>query len=392
MVIPGKLFEDMGLRYLGPIDGHNIEEMIDVFNFVRSSTRPTLVHVMTKKGKGYKFAEDDATKYHGIGKFSKKTGYVTKKKGQSISFSAAFGKAVTELGHQREDIVTITAAMPDGTGLTEFQKAFPDRFFDVGIAEGHAMTFAAGLAANGRKPVLAIYSTFLQRTYDQLLHDIALDRRNVIVCIDRAGLVGEDGPTHHGAFDISFLRTIPGAVIMAPKDVNELRDMLFTAVEYSDGPVFIRYPRGSGPNVEYKSTFAKIPIPRPETLVSGNKCAIISIGNFCERALEVCEKLHEHKLKPTVINARFAKPLDEKFYRELFTNHSHIVTLEPNCLEGGFGSGVLELAHRLTKTKMPKMACLGYPGKFVTHGPIEKLNKALHLDTASIVKQILSFI
>ncbi|HON11277.1 MAG TPA: 1-deoxy-D-xylulose-5-phosphate synthase, partial [Chitinispirillaceae bacterium] len=244
ILVPGKLFEDMGLRYLGPIDGHNIAEMIEVFRSIRNfSPIPTLVHVITKKGKGYGFAENDATKYHGIGSFSKLTGDVIKKPGQVSSYSDVFGKTIVEMASSRPDLVAITAAMRDGTKLTEFSKTYPDRFFDVGIAEQHAVTFAAGLALKGLRPVVALYSTFLQRAFDQVIHDVALDNLHVIFCIDRAGLVGDDGPTHHGAFDISFLRSIPGVTIMAPRDVNQLRKMMYTAVDCLKGPVFIRYPK-----------------------------------------------------------------------------------------------------------------------------------------------------
>ena len=281
ILIPGKFFQDMGLRYLGPIDGHNIAAMIEVFKSVQEFSRePVLVHIITKKGKGFGFAEDNATKYHGIGRFSIETGETIKPDGTTPTYSEVFGKTLVEMARDDKKLVAITAGMRDGTGLVDFSREFPDRFFDVGIAESHAVTFASGLAHQGLRPVVALYSTFLQRAYDQIIHDVALDNLPVIFCIDRAGLVGDDGPTHHGAFDLSFLRTVPGAVIMAPRDEHELRRMMRTAVAWEKGPTFIRYPRGSGPGSSIDAPAEVLEHGVPEIVQKGLQCAIIAIGEF----------------------------------------------------------------------------------------------------------------
>ena len=331
LVIPGKLFEDMGLRYLGPIDGHNIPEMIEVFNSIKNLPSPQLVHIVTRKGKGYSFAEKDAIKYHGISCFSRDTGEVTKASGKPPTYSEIFGRTMIELASKRSDIVAITAAMPDGTKLTQFSKEFPDRFFDVGIAEGHAVTFAAGLAHQGLRPVIAVYSTFVQRAFDQIMHDVALDKLNVVICLDRAGLVGDDGPTHHGMFDLSFLRSVPGLTIMAPRDENQLRNMLYTAVNSINGPVCIRYPRGCGLGVPIDNEF-QIVSPVPEVIRQGQDLAIVSIGDFFSIANSVCENLTQLGYNPTLVDARFAKPLNIEFYTQLFSTHHHIITMENNTI------------------------------------------------------------
>ena len=390
MVIPGKLFEDMGIRYLGPIDGHNISEMLDVFRFVKNANGPQLVHVITKKGKGYSFAERDATKYHGVGSFSRTTGDVIKTNADAPTYSEMFGKTIVEIARRRDDIVAITAAMRDGTKLTEFSKEFPERFFDVGIAESHAVTFAAGLAIKGLCPVITLYSTFLQRTYDQLMHDIALDSHHVIFCIDRAGLVGDDGPTHHGMFDLSFVRTIPGAVIMAPSDENELRHMLYTAVESVKGPVFIRYPRGAGRGVPIDKEFKKLPIGVPQIISEGKEIAIISIGDFLHTAESIKKNLIIQGFTPTLIDARFVKPLDRRSYLSIFKEHSAIITLEHNSVTAGFGTALLELANELDLEKVPKFLRFGLPDAFVTHGDLATLLKTLQLDEETITETIIS--
>jgi 1-deoxy-D-xylulose-5-phosphate synthase len=392
-VIPGKLFEDMGLRYFGPVDGHNIAEMAEVFKFVRDSTTgPVLVHVLTKKGKGYSYAEEDATKYHGISTFSPETGMVLKSSGSRTTYSMVFGNTLVSIAEKHDDVVAITAAMPDGTGLVGFRDRFPRRFFDVGIAEGHAATFAAGLALKGLKPVVAVYSTFLQRAYDQIMHDVALDGLHVVFCIDRAGLVGDDGPTHHGMFDLSYLRTVPNAVIMAPRNENELRNMVYTAVVHMNGPVFIRYPRGSGPGARAGGAFERAPLCKPDITHPGSGCALISAGGFYGQALEVREALGKQGMKPTLVDARFVKPLDREAYAALFRGHSHVVTFESNSLAGGFGSGVLELLDEVPLKKRPRLLRLGYPDSFVTHGGIEDLHKELGLDTPTMTKKILEFL
>jgi 1-deoxy-D-xylulose-5-phosphate synthase len=391
VVIPGKLFEDMGLRYLGPVDGHNISAMIDVFNSVKQQPDiPQLVHVITKKGKGYRFAENDATKYHGISSFSRDTGDVIKKKAFSPTptFSDVFGKTIVELAEKHSNIAAITAAMRDGTKLTEFSKKFPDRFFDVGIAEPHAVTFAAGLAHSGQLPVVALYSTFLQRAYDQLMHDIALDNLHVIFCIDRAGIVGDDGPTHHGVFDASFLRSIPGATIMAPSDQNELRNMMYTAVESLSGPVFIRYPRGNTPGELKNDTVSLLPCGCPRIVSKGKKVALIGLGDFLPIARKTAEMLGEQSIRPTLIDGRFVKPLDTEAYTAIFEKHDLIVTLENNSLCGGFGSAVTELLHALPIGKKPEILTIGLPDSFITHGERSILLTSLDITPEAIIPKI----
>lgn len=390
LVIPGKLFEDMGLRYLGPIDGHNIPEMIEVFNSIKNLPSPQLVHIVTRKGKGYSFAEKDAIKYHGISCFSRDTGEVTKASGKPPTYSEIFGRTMIELASKRSDIVAITAAMPDGTKLTQFSKEFPDRFFDVGIAEGHAVTFAAGLAHQGLRPVIAVYSTFVQRAFDQIMHDVALDKLNVVICLDRAGLVGDDGPTHHGMFDLSFLRSVPGLTIMAPRDENQLRNMLYTAVNSINGPVCIRYPRGCGLGVPIDNEF-QIVSPVPEVIRQGQDLAIVSIGDFFSIANSVCENLTQLGYNPTLVDARFAKPLNIEFYTQLFSTHHHIITMENNTITGGFGSAVLELAHTLD-IELPRFLRIGLPDEFVCHGDNQLIFRELKLDKDSLTERISNFV
>lgn len=390
MVIPGKFFEDMGLRYLGPVDGHNIPEMVEVFQSIRNLPSPQLVHIITKKGKGYSFAEKDAIKYHGISCFSRITGDVIKAQVQPPTYSEIFGKTIVELAKNRSNVVAITAAMPDGTKLSQFSKEYPDRFFDVGIAEGHAVTFAAGLALQGLHPVIALYSTFVQRAFDQIMHDVALDKLNVLICIDRAGLVGDDGPTHHGMFDISFLRTVPGLTIMAPRDENQLRHMLYTAIDCIKGPVCIRYPRGCGLGIKIDTDFKQIE-GIPEILRQGQDIAIVSIGDFYATASSVCERLIMAGFNPTLVDARYAKPLNEEFYHHLLAAHHYIITMENNSISGGFGSSLLELAHSLD-IEVPRFLRLGLPDDFVCHGDYHQIFKTLKLDTDSITEQIIQFV
>ena len=378
ILIPGKFFEDMGLRYIGPIDGHDFTELIKVFKFLKEeSNGPVLVHVVTKKGKGCTFAEANATKYHGISKFNPETGDVIKAGASGPTYSSVFGSAMVEIGRENKKLVAITAAMPDGTGLNEFRDTFPERFFDVGIAEGHAVTFAAGLALKGLRPVVAIYSSFLQRSYDQLMQDVALDKTNVIFCLDRAGLVGDDGPTHHGNFDISYLCTIPGAVVMAPSNEKELRDMMFTAVEYTGGPIFIRYPRGNGPGSPCDKPFQKIEIGTANTVKKGTQVALISLGDMYGDVCEVHKQLANQGIEATLVDARFAKPLNEAFYEEIFANHSVIATFENNTVAGGFGSSVAALSAQLEHR--PKVLRFGLPDKFVPHGDLSKLRAEVGL-------------
>ncbi len=393
LLIPGKLFQDLGIRYLGPINGHDINTMLEVFNSIKKfSNEPVLVHLITKKGKGFRFAEENATKFHGVACFSKSTGEVIRNNNSTPSYSEVFGTTLSEIASTRPDVIAITAAMRDGTGLARFSKTFPDRFFDVGIAESHAVTFAAGLALKGLRPVVALYSTFLQRAFDQIVHDVALDNLPVVFCIDRAGLVGDDGPTHHGVFDLSFLRIIPGAVVMAPRDEEQFRHMLNTALSYDKGPSFIRYPRGSGPGAPIDTPLRVLPIGVSEDLVEGSKVAIVAVGDFVRLALHTREKLSERGIHPAIIDPKFIKPLDSNRFSELWSEFPFIVTLENNTVEGGFGSALLSLAAESGAKRFPRFLRLGLPDRFIQHGDLDHLLTELALDPVSLANRIQDFI
>ncbi|MFZ2950227.1 MAG: 1-deoxy-D-xylulose-5-phosphate synthase, partial [Desulfuromonadaceae bacterium] len=340
---PGSLFEALGFDYLGPLDGHDLRQLVEVFNNINELDGPLLVHIMTTKGKGYKPAEETPAKYHGVGAFDVATG----KGGVNPvvkSYTDLFGETLVQLAEEDPKIIAITAAMPDGTGLNQFAQRFPDRFFDVGIAEQHAMTFAAGLAAEGFKPVVAIYSTFVQRAYDQVFHDICLQKLPVTIAMDRAGLVGDDGPTHHGVFDLSYLRHLPGITVMAPKDENELRHMLKTAI-YADMPIALRYPRGAGYGVELESELKCLEIGKGEQLLDGDDLTIVAIGATVYPALQAAAALKEKGVAAGVVNARFVKPLDAELILGAARRTGRIMTVEENALQGGFGSAVLELLY-----------------------------------------------
>ncbi len=341
VLVPGGLFEEMGFTYVGPIDGHNIRLMQEVFSRVAAMEGPVLVHVRTKKGKGYLPAEIEPERFHGVGPFNALTGKAAAKKDQPISYTKAFSDALLELAAQNPDILAITAAMPSGTGLKAFGERYPERFFDVGIAEEHAVTLAAGMAAAGKRPVAAIYSTFAQRGYDQMLHDVCLQNLPVVFCLDRAGLVGEDGPTHHGVFDLSYLRAMPNMTVMAPKDENELRQMLYTALQL-DGPSAIRYPRGAGLGVELEPGFAALPVGRAEVLTHHGRIALLAVGSMVENASRAAIALSGDGIETTVVNMRFVKPLDTELLKKLSAEMDSIVTIEENVLAGGFGSAVAE--------------------------------------------------
>jgi 1-deoxy-D-xylulose-5-phosphate synthase len=384
-LVPGIVFEKLGFRYLGPLDGHDIGSLIRTLEQVKSLKGPILLHTLTHKGKGYKYAEEDAPRFHGIGSFDKVTGNSNGKTGKP-SFTEVFGKSLLELARQDDRIVAITAAMTLGTGLAEFAKTFPKRFYDVGIAEQHATTFSSGLASQQLKPVFAVYSTFLQRAFDQVIHDVALQNQPVVLAIDRAGLVGADGPTHHGAFDLSYLRQIPNWVIMAPKDGNELRNMLYTAVNWGKGPVAVRYPRNEVPDV-LSEGFDLIEIGSWERLREGKNLAILAIGSMVYPALEASSELEEEGLKVEVVNARFAKPLDEQMLESVLARFEKIITVEENALAGGFGSAVLEFAeaHGISKVSIKRM---GIPDRFVEHGSRSQLLGNLGLDKDGIVRTV----
>ncbi|WP_297456908.1 1-deoxy-D-xylulose-5-phosphate synthase [Persephonella sp.] len=385
---PGVIFEELGFTYVGPVDGHNVFELEKTLENIKKMRGPIILHILTQKGKGYKPAEENPTPFHGISPFDKITGTPIKKVGAPPSWSKVFGKALTEIAEKDEKVVAITPAMKEGSGLTEFADRFPDRFFDVGIAEQHAATFAAGLAAEGMKPVLSYYSTFLQRGYDQVIHDIALQHLPVVIAIDRAGLVGEDGPTHHGVYDIAFLRAIPDIVISAPKDQQELRNLLYTAI--NSGKTFaIRYPRGSAIG-EKAEGFEEIPIGSWEVLDEGKDIAILAVGKYVEKAKETKNQLKKYGINPTIVNARFIRPLDKKLLNEILSAHHFVITMEDGTVNGGFGSAIAE--YILDNRYSNELLRFGIPDRFVQHGKIDKLEEELGLLPSQMVVKIMDFI
>ncbi len=384
---PGMLFEAFKFNYLGPINGHNIRQLTQIFEQVQLMKKPVLIHTLTTKGKGYSPAENNPIHYHGIGCFEPKTGKVVKKQ-SSPSFSKVFGKTLCQLAKQNQNIIAITAAMPEGTGLAEFNNLFPERFFDVGICEQHAVTFAAGLATQGYRPVVSIYSTFLQRSYDQLVHDVCLQNLPITFCLDRSGLVGEDGPTHHGSFDLSYLRHIPNIIVMAPKDEPELQSMLATALKLQ-GPVAIRYPRGAGAGNTLQQDPPKLSIGEGEILKKGSDGLIIAVGPLIYTALEAISELEQElNCNLSLLNARFIKPLPKKELINLVQEHQKIVLLEENALAGGFGSAVLEFLCDEDLLSNRTIKRVGLPDHFVEHGPIQKLKEVVGLDVKGLKKTI----
>jgi 1-deoxy-D-xylulose-5-phosphate synthase len=391
VITPGMLFEALGFRYFGPINGHNIPQLVRIFQEVKEYSGPILVHATTRKGKGYKPAEMDQQALHGVTPFDKVTGTSPKKAVGPPAYTKVFGQAVVELARQNPKVVALTAAMPDGTGLNILQKEMPERFFDVGIAEQHGVTFSAGLATQGCIPIAAIYSTFLQRAYDQIVHDVALQHLHVVFAMDRGGLVGADGPTHHGSFDLSYLRLIPGMVIMSPKDESELRDMLFTAVEYKGGPIALRYPRGNGFGVPLKEGFDLLPIGKGETLRRGEDVALLAIGDMVYPALKAAEQLAEQGTSCEVVNMRFVKPLDGELLDSIASRFTKVVTLENNAKVAGFGSAVGEY---FTARRYPNIDLLthGLPDEFIDHGSPNELMEQVQLDPAGIVCVVSKFL
>ncbi len=391
LLTPGMLFEALQFEYVGPIPGHHIDTLIETFENVKNVPGPVLVHVLTKKGKGYGPAEKHPDLFHGLGPFDIKTG---KPKKPSVpkppSYTEIFGQTVVRLAKEDPKIVGITAAMPAGTGLKALQEAMPDRFFDVGIAEQHAVTFAAGMALEGMKPIVAIYSTFLQRAFDQIIHDVCLTNLPVVFALDRGGLVGDDGPTHHGVFDLSYLRMIPNMVVMAPKDENELQHMLFTAVKH-DGPAAVRYPRGNGIGVSLDWQFKELEIGKAEVLKEGEDIAIWAIGHHVHTALLAAEELESQGIKAAVINARFVKPLDRALLKDMAKACKFIVTIEENALMGGFGSAVLEALSEADISGV-KVKRLGLPDRFIEHGSQQLLRKQVGLDVDSVVSACKDFL
>ena len=385
-VTPGMLFEAFHFTYFGPIKGHRLDHLIDTLQNVKEMDKPVLFHVTTTKGKGYPPAERNPTYFHGVGSFEIKTGNGIPEKGKPPSYTEVFGEALVELAGKDERIVAVTAAMPEGTGLKAFSDAFPERFVDVGIAEQHAVTFAAGLATEGLRPVVAIYSTFLQRAYDQILHDVCLEGHHVVFAMDRGGIVGEDGPTHHGLFDLSYLRTLPNMVIMAPKDENELRHMLETAIEHS-GPIAIRYPRGHGVGVRIDEETRLLPIGKGEILTKGADVLILAVGVMVAPAVEAAKQLEGEDISSTVVNCRFIKPIDEQMIIELASEIPFVLTVEENVLHGGFGSAVLECLGD-AGISVRQLVRLGIGDTYVEHGSQEILRSKYGIDTPGIVKAI----
>ena len=383
---PAMLFESFGYKYIGPVDGHNIDQLIEALERAKLQDGPVLIHALTVKGKGYSPAELDPVKYHAVGPLTLiKNSNEPEKKEKKLTYTKVFGDTMVELCKKHNNLIGITAAMPDGTGLDILAQAMPDRFFDVGIAEQHAVTFAAGLACEGIKPICAIYSTFMQRGYDQVIHDVCIQSLPVIFAMDRAGLVGADGPTHHGTFDIAFLRALPNMVIMAPKDEAELRDMMLTAVKHDQGPIAFRYPRGNALGVDISKEPKELEIGKAEIInSSGRDVLLLGLGATvvsCEKAAQI---LTQDGLGVTVLNSRFVKPLDEKLLTELIAKHSLVISVEDGTIVGGFGSAIAEL---MTDYGLQsKLIRLGVPDQFIQHGTQQELYKICGYDVEGIVK------
>ncbi len=383
-ITPGILFEAFDFEYFGPIDGHKLSHLIHILQNIRELDEPVLLHVTTRKGKGYRPAEKNPVHFHGVGCFDVGTGECLSNGSPIPSHTQVFGETMVRLAQEDEKIVAITAAMPEGTGLKTFAENYPDRFYDVGISEQHAVTFAAGMVAEGFRPVVAIYSTFLQRAYDQILHDVCIERLPVVFALDRGGIVGEDGPTHQGVFDLSYLRSLPNMVIMAPKDENELRRMLLTALSH-DGPIAFRYPRGIAAGVKMEEPIRPIPIGKAEVLEEGSDILILAIGSSVREALGARAALMKEGVSATIVNARFVKPLDADLIDSLAGRFSDIITVEENARQGGFGSAVLECLADAGVTGF-RLERIGISDRFVEHGPQKFLRAKYGIDAAGIVQ------
>jgi 1-deoxy-D-xylulose-5-phosphate synthase len=389
LVVPGLLFEELGFKYFGPIDGHNLDVLEETLSDLKRFEGPTLLHVVTRKGKGYGPAESDAGTFHGVGAFDPETG--TTSKSAKKSFTQVFGETAVEIAAQIPNVVAVTAAMTDNTGLKPFAKRFPDRFFDVGMAEEHGVTFSGALAAAGLLPITAIYSTFLQRGFDQIIHDIAVQDVHVVLAVDRAGLVGEDGAPQHGCFDIGFLRMIPGMTLMQPRNGEELRDMLWTAARHGRGPVAVRYPRANIPDERIPEREPRLmPLGISETLRAGGDVALLALGTMVQPALAAAELLEAEGVKATVVNARFVCPLDERMVTGLARSVGRIITIEENVPMGGFGSAVSECLDRQGLSGTPLLR-IALPEQFVTHGKRDELLASVGLDAAGIAATALEW-
>jgi 1-deoxy-D-xylulose-5-phosphate synthase len=383
-VTPGMLFEAFNFEYFGPIDGHKLNHLIDILNNINYLNEPVLLHVLTQKGKGYPPAEKNPVYFHGCTQFEVETGNCLDKKSPYPSYTQVFGDTMIQLAKEDEKIIAVTAAMPEGTGLTKFSELFPERFFDVGIAEQHGVTFAAGLATEGLKPVVAVYSTFLQRAYDQILHDVCLESLHVVFAIDRGGIVGEDGSTHHGLFDLSYLRNLPNMVVMAPKDENEMRRMLMTALKHN-GPIALRYPRGSGTGGILDKALEPIPIGKGQILKDGEDVLVLAVGRTVYEALDACAELSKQGISAAVVNCRFVKPLDIELIGSLVKKIPRIITIEENVRQGGFGSAVLEFLNDAGITGF-QLERIGVADTFVEHGPQNLLRSKYGIDAAAIIE------
>jgi len=382
-ITPGMLFEAFNFEYFGPINGHKLNHLIDILNNIKLLNEPVLLHVTTKKGKGYPPAEKNPTYYHGVGRFNADTGEDINKESYVPTYTEVFGDTLLKMAETDDRIIAVTAAMPEGTGLVKFAETYPDRFFDVGIAEQHGVTFAAGLATEGFKPVVAIYSTFLQRAYDQILHDVCIEALPVVFAVDRGGIVGEDGATHNGIFDLSYFRSLPNMVVMAPKDENELVRMLTTALAHN-GPIAVRYPRGTAAGVKMENQDVPIPIGKGEVLKKGDDVLILAIGTSVSEALFAHSTLMEQGISATVVNCRFVKPLDSDLIGSLARKIPRIITVEENVRQGGFGSAVLECLSDQRITGF-LLECIGIPDTFVEHGSQNFLRSKYGIDAPAIV-------
>ena len=385
LIVPSVIFEELGLRYYGPIDGHDIPLLIRTFEFLKDQDEPVLLHILTKKGKGYDPAIKQPDKFHGLGKYEPETGETAP--APTPTYSEIIGKTLAKFADTNRKIVAITAAMPSGTGLAHFAKAHPDRYFDVGIAEEHASLFACGLATQGLKPFLTIYSTFMQRAYDMIIHDIALQNLNVALCMDRAGLSGDDGPTHHGLFDIGYLRHIPNIVHMQPKDEDEFVDMLWTMANYNSGPIAVRYPRGAGTGAKPKAEPKLLEIGKAEVVQHGRDVAIFGLGNMFEMAEEAAHKLEAQGFSVALINPRWIKPIDTGTL-EFFARSVEVVcTIEDHVLHNGFGCAVME--HLYSQGIHTPVVRIGWPDQFIEHGTIPILRKKHGLTADALVEKVL---
>ncbi|MFH0778331.1 MAG: 1-deoxy-D-xylulose-5-phosphate synthase [Candidatus Eisenbacteria bacterium] len=389
LVLPGTIFEELGFKYYGPIDGHSLADLIAVLTQLKEVKVPVILHTLTVKGKGYRLAEENSCQFHGVGAFDKITGAAEQKAGQP-TYTEVFGRTIVELGTLFPEVVAITAAMKDNTGLTEFADTFPDRFFDVGMAEGHAVTFAAGLASRGLLPVVAIYSTFLQRAFDHIVHDVALQSLKIVFVVDRAGVVGQDGPTHHGCLDLCYLRTVPGMTLMAPKDESEFRHMLYTALKSCSGPVALRFPRAEGVGADSACAFAEMDVGRGEIVREGKHLFLWALGSAVSPCCEAAEILSRQGIDAGVVNARFVKPLDVRLLAETVRKTGRLVTVEEGTLVGGFGSGVVEsLTDQGLQTEVKR---LGIPDSFVEHGSRGFLLEKLGLTPEAIAVEVACWI